>query len=53
MPTKTGAYNDKGKDPIRQGDKGDKLNDKYQLNIDTLDRDAKQNGSAKLPKSAR
>ena len=43
-----------GVDKITQGDKGDLPAGKgsRQLDIDVLDRDARQNGSAKLPKKA-
>jgi hypothetical protein len=53
MPTRTGPYVDKGKDPIRQNDTKDRLNDKYELDIEKNYRHGEAGGSSKLPKHGR
>jgi len=40
-----------GKDRIVQGDKGDRSNDKYELNIGTIDRHS--DAARKLPRDAK
>ena len=50
-----GHYSKRDSEPVRHdrqsGDKG--ANSGKQLNIDVLDADAKKNGSARLPRSAK
>ena len=50
-----GHYSKRDSEPVRHDRKsGDKpASSGRQLNIDALDRDAKQNGSAKLPRDAK
>ena len=47
------AGNKGNKDPLRSGDKGDKRNDKYELDVKKNYRHGEGGGSSKLPKHGR